>query len=134
MSAALAIGPDWLARRRANWRGWRAEEIASRYLGQHGYVIETRNLRYPVGEIDVVAREGETLCFIEVRAREAGALVGPLESVTPRKRRRIIRAAQWYLAQHPRAEERMRFDVVAVDWHGGVPAIELIRGAFDAST
>ncbi|HEX9779590.1 MAG TPA: YraN family protein [bacterium] len=119
----------------ARWlRGRRAEALACRYLARHGYRIERRNVRFPGGEIDVVARDGRCLCFLEVRSTSSSQWGGPLGSITDRKRRRLLRGAQWYL-RYERAQdiEEIRFDVVAVDW--GVPAVpevQLVRGAFTA--
>ena len=114
-------------------RGRRAEALAARWLRAQGYVIEETNVRFPVGELDLVAREGETLCFVEVRSADAEALVDPLESVDARKQRRLIRAARWYLSRLHALPPEIRFDVVAVEWQGlGDPAITLVRGAFTA--
>ena len=119
-----------LARQRL---GRRAEQLARRLLTSHGYVIEQTNARFPVGELDIVAREGQTLCFVEVRSVSSPQWGGALATITDRKRRRIIRAAQWYLSRLPILPPETRFDVVAVEWPSdGRPAIELIRGAFDA--
>lgn len=90
-------------------------------------------MRFPVGELDLVALEGETLCFIEVRSTSSDRWGGALASVTHRKQRRIIRAAQWYANRLGELPEQMRFDVVAVEWPSdGGPSVQLIRGAFDA--
>jgi putative endonuclease len=93
-------------------------------------VIERVNVRFPVGEIDLLAREGQTLCFVEVRSVSSDVFGGAAASVTPRKQQRIIRAARWYLAGHPLASPA-RFDVVTVDWVSGRPQMTLIRGAFE---
>ena len=115
-------------------RGRRAEALACRHLERQGFVIERRNVRFPVGELDIVAREGQTLCFIEVRSRTGGQWGDALESVTARKRQRLVQAARWYLRAQRSAPALMRFDVVAIEWReGGSPAVELLRGAFDAA-
>ena len=112
-------------------RGKRAEQLACDYLRTHGYVICERNVRFPVGEIDVVAQEGRTLCFIEVRSTSSQQWGGALASITDRKRRRVMNAARWYLRYHPPKTEEMRFDVVAINWREGTsPRVELVRGAF----
>ena len=114
--------------------GKASEQLALRFLAANGYTIEETNVRFPAGEIDVVAREGETLCFVEVRATTSAEWGGPLATITARKRSRIIRAARWYLSQDRALPPEMRFDVVAIEWReDGRPTIELVRGAFDAS-
>ena len=114
-------------------RGRRAEALASAYVAAHGYAVIQRNVRFPVGEIDLVAREGQTLCFIEVRSTGSQQWGGPLASITDRKRRRIIEAARWYLQYGSIRAPETRFDVVAVEWHEGArPSVELVRGAFTA--
>lgn len=114
-------------------RGRRAEQLACEHLQARGYTILERNVRFPVGELDVVAREGRTLCFIEVRSTGSQQWGGPLASITDRKRRRIIRAAQWYLRYRQVPVDEMRFDVVAIDWGEGTrPAVDLVQGAFTA--
>ena len=114
--------------------GERSEQLALRFLVSQGYAIEETNVRFPVGEIDTVAREGHTLCFVEVRATRSDDWGGPLASIGDRKRRRLIRAARWYLVRFRELPEEIRFDVVAMTWDGaGEPTPELVRGAFDAS-
>lgn len=113
--------------------GRQGERLAERFLASQGYVIERSNVRFPVGEIDLIAREGRTLCFVEVRSASFQAWGGALASIGERKRRRLIRAAQWYLARQRTLPLETRFDVVAIDWGAdGTPALELVRGAFDA--
>jgi putative endonuclease len=112
--------------------GRRGEQLAAAFLNSAGYRIERRNVRYPVGEIDLVARDGPVLCFVEVRSASSGQWGGPLASITEPKRRRLIRAARWYLAGKPPPAE-IRFDVLGITWDGETPNIELIRGAFDAT-
>lgn len=115
--------------------GYAKEQMACAYLRAQGYRIEATNVRFPVGELDIVAWDGGTLCFVEVRSRATDAFGSALESVTEAKRRRLIRAAQWHLKRLRQAPELTRFDVVAIQGQEGrpEPAIELIRGAFDAS-
>ncbi len=113
--------------------GQRGERVARRFLTSQGYIIEEANVRFPVGEIDLIAREGETLCFVEVRSTASGAWGGPLGSIGERKRRRLIRAARWYLQRLRLLPPETRFDVVAIDWlPDGTPNVELVRGAFEA--
>ena len=113
--------------------GRRAEALARRFLTANGYRIEAVNVRFPVGEIDIVGREGDALCFIEVRSTRSSEYGGPLASVDARKRRRLIQAARWYLSRLPSLPPEIRFDVVAVTGAvTGTPAVELVRGAFDA--
>ncbi len=107
------------------------EEIAAGHLSANGVSILARNVRYRDGEIDLVAEEGPVLLFIEVRRRTGTGLGTAAESVTARKRTRVVRAARRWLSRRPRAASRpVRFDVVAVD--GDPPAVTWIRGAFDA--
>lgn len=114
-------------------RGRRGEAAAVRYLRSHGYLVERANVRFPVGEIDIVAREGDTLCFVEVRSRSSHEWGAPSESITHAKRQRLIRAARWYLARCQAPVAEARFDVVSVTWEKeGAPGLELIRGAFTA--
>ncbi len=104
-----------------------------RFLTSSGYRIEETNVRFPVGEIDIVAREGAVLCFIEVRSTSSDQWGGPLASITGRKRLRLLRAAQWYLKRIRNEPAEIRFDVVAIDWSiDDRPAVELVRGAFTA--
>jgi putative endonuclease len=109
------------------------EQLAQQLLRSLGYVIERTNLRFPVGEIDIVAHEQQTLCFIEVRSTSSSYWGGPLASITDRKRRHLIRAAQWYLSRLRAMPAEIRFDVVAIEWsHETAPSIQLLRGAFTA--
>ncbi len=105
-------------------KGKEAEELACRHLRAEGMLIVARNWRWRGGEVDIVARDGETLVFVEVKAR-GDVLHGlPEEAVTPEKRRRLWRTALAYLGGAPGVP--VRFDVVAV----GPGGVRHIRDAF----
>ena len=108
--------------------GGDAEDRAAALLARHGLAIVERNYRTRLGEIDLVAREGACLVFVEVRSRAGDAYGGALESITPRKRRRIVAAASLYLARYTRPPP-CRFDVITLE-HGEP---RWIRDAFDVS-
>jgi putative endonuclease len=112
--------------------GQRGEEIAAGYLREQGYTILARNWRCPAGEVDIVAREGETLAFVEVRTRRRGSRLGtPEESVTPRKQARMVEVAQTYLQEAGLGDVAWRIDVVAIEVgrRGEVTRLNLIRYA-----
>lgn len=114
-------------------RGRRAEEAAARWLEGQGFAVLARNHATRRGEVDLVCREGGVLCFVEVRSRSAGGLVDPLETVGPRKARRVAAAAADWAARHGALELPMRFDLLAVRLGPGGAEFELLRGAFDGS-
>ena len=105
--------------------GRAGEAAAADYLATLGFRIERRNLRTPDGEIDIVARDGDTIVFVEVKARATRTYGNALGAVDARKRRRIRAVAEDYL-QYFEPEAKVRFDVVTIE--GG--AIRLHRGAF----
>lgn len=111
--------------------GQRGEQLAAAYLERQGYVILDRNWRCPVGELDIVARDGETLVFVEVRARRGDRLGTPEESVTPTKQGKLVEVAQTYLQEVRLADQDWRIDVVAIEmgWRDEVKRINLIRNA-----
>lgn len=111
-------------------RGAAAEEEARRYLVRQGYEIVASNAVTKAGEIDIVALDGDTLCFVEVKAR-AGIGFGPaIAAVTPSKQRRLARAAALYLAFNPH-DGPCRFDIVGLDPAPDGWEITLLRHAFE---
>jgi putative endonuclease len=111
--------------------GLEGEALAARHLEERGVVVLGRNVRTAGGEIDLVARRGELLLFVEVKRRRTAGRGTGAEAVTPFKRRRIVRAARAWLAENPEGQRRdVRFDVVAVQDEPF--EIEWIQGAFDA--
>lgn len=117
-------------------KGQRAEEIAVSYLEDHGYQILERNFRCRSGEIDIIACEGDVLCFVEVRSTRSNAFGDPLETIDAAKRRRIIRTAQYFISGAARRYEALpdeiRFDVVGITLEPELK-IRLVRGAFETS-
>ena len=118
-----------------------AEQEAERFLRKHGFRIVARNVTYPQGEVDLVAVEKRSgaLCFVEVRSRTLTSgkspEISPEETVTPAKRRRIIRAALRFVRERRAADRVLRFDVIAVRFAGEdrkSPDIRHYPGAFDA--
>ncbi|MCU0241210.1 MAG: YraN family protein [Vicinamibacteria bacterium] len=112
-------------------RGQMGEHLAQAYLRRAGMDIIECNFRVRSGEIDIVAREGQTTVFVEVKERQASAHGEAVEAVTYEKRRRIVRAARIYASRHALSEKRLRFDVIAIDWRGGQAHIRHDRDAFD---
>ena len=107
------------------------ERLAAAHLEAKGYRIRARNYRCREGEIDIVAQDGETLVFVEVRTRRGDALGGPAESVTATKQVRLVAAAMAYVQALPQAPADQRIDVVAVQLSPGgrLLAIDHIEGA-----
>lgn len=121
------------ARQSTRALGRAAEECAAQWLAAQGYRIVARNHATRRGEVDLVCREGRTLCFVEVRSRSRLDFGSPAASVDVRKARRVVAAATDWALRHGGLEQDIRFDVVSVDLSGGAARFELIRGAFDAS-
>jgi putative endonuclease len=111
--------------------GYDWERAAERALRAAGYEILTRNFSTRSGEIDLVAREGPVLCFVEVKGRTGTGFGLPAEAVTLEKRRRIFRAAQAYVAQTREPAPVCRFDVVSIlESDDGGRTVEILRDAF----
>jgi putative endonuclease len=108
------------------------EDLACAELARRGYAIVARRFRCRGGELDIVARDGPTLVFVEVKAREGRTYGGAVQAVTTLKQRRIVRLAREYMMRHHIHDVPCRFDVVAVGFDGRVPSIEIYPGAFDA--
>jgi len=114
-------------------RGDTAEDLACRHLEGLGCAIVERNFRTKGGEIDIVARKGDVLVFVEVRSRGDASFGTPEESVTPAKRRRIVAAARQYLSKVPPSSWReARFDVIAFEGRSADAALRHYTAAFDA--
>jgi putative endonuclease len=109
--------------------GNRGETAAAAYLKQQGYTIVAANWRCAVGEFDLIAQQGETLVFVEVRTRRGG-IDAALESITPRKRAILERLAYIYLDENT-IESDWRIDVIAVTYAQGKPIIEHAENALD---
>lgn len=114
--------------------GESGENLAVGVLTSEGYAIVARRYRTRFGEIDIVARDGETIVLVEVRRKSGEGCGAAAESVTRGKQRRVIRMAVDYLARHGLYDRcPVRFDVVAIDDQpDGTSRITLIRDAFTA--
>jgi len=113
--------------------GKTGEDLAVEELERRGYVILARRYRTRAGEIDIVAQEGTTLVFVEVRARADAECGLAAESVTESKRRKVSRMAAEYLAVNHITGQACRFDVVAIDGaFDAAPAVTVFTNAFDA--
>jgi putative endonuclease len=111
-------------------RGEPGEELACRHLSARGLRILARNFRCRLGEIDVVAQDGGTVVFVEVKERGGESHGSAAEAVTAAKRRKVVRAARQYAARHGLSESPTRFDVVAIDWGPDGPLVRHFAGAF----
>ncbi len=111
------------------------EDRAARFLISRGMKVLERNVELPPGEIDLVARDRDTLVFVEVKTRTEADFGGPLMAITPAKRRKLVTLAKSYLARRRVGEVPCRFDVVGVTQRLGCPEpeIEYVPDAFTAS-
>ncbi len=110
--------------------GQKSEDLAVAYLKKNGYTIVQRNYRTRLGEIDIIAQQGATLVFIEVKARRSDRAGSVKSSITRTKQFKITRLAQYYLKQTKSYDTKVRFDVVVIKGNG--ESIELIQNAFEA--
>ena len=131
---------DRLNRWSASWRrnpslGQRGESFAARFLKKQGYRILARSDRQRWGEIDLIALDGRTLVFVEVKTRRSHEKGHPADAVDEAKQRRLTRLALIYLKQHGLLEYPVRFDVVAITWAAErqTPQVQHYRHAFDAT-
>jgi putative endonuclease len=111
------------------------ERRAALFLEQRGYKILARNFRTRVGEMDLIAEDADGLAFVEVRTRRGDALGSPEESLTQRKRGRLLTVAQEFLQAHDEyADRAWRVDLVAIvlDRAGRVARMDVIKGAVES--
>jgi len=124
----------WPWRRRAPAPvGKRGEDLAVKHLKRAGYRILERNAKLGKFEIDVIAREGDTVAFVEVKTRRSNAFLEPEANVTPAKQDHIRRAAAVYIARQDDPSLYYRYDVVSVVLpDAGKPQVTILRDAFRA--
>ncbi len=129
--------------------GQEGERVAERYLQKKGYKLVERNYRCPAGEVDLIVLDRRVIVFVEVKTRTGNRFGSPLEAVQPRKQHKMIRAAQFFLAQKGLHQRDARFDVVGISWParslsaraqagqaGGParePVVEHVENAFELS-
>lgn len=123
-----------------NPRGWltrllgdEGERIACRHLKKLGYRILVRQARTRFGEIDVIARDGATIVFVEVKSRRGDREGSPAEAVDYRKQKKLTQLALAWLKRRKLLGQPCRFDVVAIRWDAeGKPIVEHFKSAFEA--
>ena len=113
--------------------GKTGEDLACQELTRRGYAILARRYRRRRGEIDIIARDGPTIVFVEVKAREGHEYGEAAEAVTALKRHRITELALDYVMRHHLTDCPCRFDVVSIHFDAGVPVVEVFQNAFDAT-
>jgi putative endonuclease len=113
--------------------GKAGEDMAVAELERRGYVILARRYRTRYGEIDIVARDGETTVFVEVKARATAEFGTAAEAVTRRKQLKLVAMARDYIARNGLTDTTCRFDVVAIDDAATAPRLAVYANAFDAA-
>jgi putative endonuclease len=135
MRLPAAISSWWINISKPKPLGYLGERAAEKHLKRKGYKIVARGLRSRGGgELDLVAVDGRTVVFVEVKTRRSEQFGHPTEAIDLRKQSRMTRAAVSYLKRHGLLDYRSRFDVVAILWPSGVkrPKIEHYESAFEA--
>ncbi len=111
--------------------GENAESMAARFLEKRGYKILKRNYFNQSGEIDIIAKEKDTIVFVEVKARKPGKYANPKAAINLAKQRKISMVALYYLKKTNQTQSKARFDVVAIGSVCDKDKIELIKNAFE---
>jgi putative endonuclease len=113
--------------------GERGENVAAKFLRGKGYKILLRNFRCDLGEVDIIARDGRTLVFVEVKTRAYDDPT-PEEQVNPTKQHQTTKAARYYLSRYGIPQPPARFDVVAIVWPTGrEPIVRHTEDAYEAT-
>lgn len=110
--------------------GKKGEDLAVELCREKGFVVIEQNYRTPFGEIDIIAKDGNIVVFIEVKARTGTAYGAPFEAVTRRKRDKIKKVAMSYM-KRLKKEVPARFDVISISMKSGRPDLEYIQDAFE---
>ena len=111
--------------------GEKGESMAARYLKTTGYKIIEKNYRTQLGEIDIIAQDGKTIVFVEVKSRRSVQFGSPKWAITPQKQRKISMVALQYLKKTDQSSAKARFDVVTIIATRDKQTIEIINNAFD---
>jgi len=111
--------------------GKRGETLAISFLKKNGYRIIESNFRCRYGEIDIVAQDGKTVAFIEVKTKTSNRFGSPTQAVDSRKQRQVSKTALAYISQKRLTNYSARFDVVGINIKGSNSEIELIKNAFE---
>ena len=107
------------------------EQLAAVYLKKKGLTIVERNYRCFIGEIDIIARDGETIVFVEVKSRRSSGFGDPASSVDIRKQKKLSKVALAYVGEHNLENRRARFDVISIIMHPNGNEVQHIPNAFD---
>lgn len=113
-----------------NTYGKIGEIIAAKHLEAKGFKIIAKNYKNKIGEIDLIAKDGDYLVFVEVKTRLSAAFGNPVEAVNFYKQRKIRQVALAYLKQHKLLEQNCRFDVVSIIGQADDCVITHIENAF----
>ena len=111
--------------------GEEGEALAVRYLKKAGYKIIETNYRTRLGEIDIIAKDKDTIVFVEVKTRTSVQFGSPKWAVTPKKQKKISMVALYYLKATNQSAAKARFDVVTIISNRDKPQVEIIQNAFD---
>ena len=113
--------------------GKEGERLAEDYLKRKGYKLVERNYRCSAGEVDLIVLDRRVIVFVEVKTRTGHGFGTPAEAVQPRKQRKMMQAAQFFLSEKKLHQRDARFDVVGISWPAREPVVEHIENAFDLS-
>ncbi len=114
--------------------GKAGEEQAVELLKKSGYMILARNYRTKLGEIDIIAKDKDTVCFIEVKTRGSDRFGLPLEAISKTKQNQIVKVALEFLNKHNLLAQKARFDIVSVVNSKSGSKLDLFRNAFEVDT
>ncbi|MCK9572638.1 MAG: YraN family protein [Candidatus Omnitrophica bacterium] len=107
------------------------EQLAAEFLIKNGYQILRKNFRSKKGEIDIIAKDQGTICFVEVKARKSADFGLPEEAVGLVKQKKISLAALYFLSSQGLLEKNARFDVISILWQDDQPKFTLFKDAFE---
>jgi putative endonuclease len=120
-----------MASRQNIYLGKSGEDTALNFLKENGYKILVKNYKTKLGEVDIIAYDKNTLCFIEVKTRDSLRFGSPQEAVSHFKQRQISKVALQFLKRNNLLNKKARFDVVSVVYAEDKPAFDLIKNAFE---
>ena len=110
------------------------EDLAARHLKKQGYRLLCKNYRTRFGEIDIIAKDGDTIVFVEVKSRRTSSFGHPKYAITPEKQKRISKTALYYLKTTRQNHCRARFDVVTINSVNKKTDIEIVKNAFELAS